>query len=471
MRATPAPVLCALLLAAACAPPPPAWELPPPPPSEAPVVRPGALEKSELANGMRVLMLEDRRLPRVVLSLSVRRGEASVPLEQAGLAPFTADLMERGAGERDALALAQAVEEIGASLFVFADWDAMGVRVSGLSRDLERLLEILADVALRPRLEPEEAERLRGETLAALQRAADNPATLAAWNTARVLYPGHRYGRPEAGVLESVAGLDAVAARDLHARWFVPANGIFSASGDFDPRQLESRVAALFGGWSGGEPPPPGPPPPAQTPLARQIVIVDRPDQEQAHIVLAHEGIARTDPERIPAQLVNAVLGGSGFSSRLMQSVRAEAGLAYGVWSGFDLRREPGPFLVSTSTRVPETRRVLDLLLAETERMRREPPGPSELGDAQTLAVGEFALGLETSDAVVASLVDLDVYGLPEDSLDTYRARVRAVTAAEAAGVTTRLLHPERMAIVLVGPATALEPLVRDLGPVEVVQP
>ena len=463
-------LLAAVLLAAACAPRP-AWELPPPRPSDAPVVRAGALHRAELPNGLRMLMLEDRRLPRVVLGLTVRRGEASVPVAQAGLASFSADLMERGAGERDALGLAQAVEEIGASLSVFAGWDAIGVRVSGLSRDLERLLEILADVTLRPRLEPEEAERLRGETLAALQRAADDPATLAAWNTARALYPDHRYGLPESGALETVAGLDAPAARDLHARWFVPADAIFSASGDFDAAALEARVAALFGSWSGGSPPAAGPPPPVRTPSAPQVVIVDRPDLEQARIVLAHEGIARTDPERIPAQLVNAVLGGGGFSSRLMRSVRAEAGLTYGVHSGFSLRREPGPFLISTSTRVPETRRVVDLLRAGVESMRTRPPDAAELGDAQMLAVGEFALGLETSAAVMGALVDMDVHGLPEDSLDTYRSRVRAVTPRDAARVAERLLHPDRMVLVLVGPAEQLEPLVADLGPVEVVQP
>jgi zinc protease len=464
-------LLGAVLAFGACAAPRPAWELPPPPASDAPLVRPGALERSELPNGMRVLTLQDRRLPRIALGLTVRRGEASVPLAQAGLASFTADLMERGAGDRDALALAQAVEGIGASLSVFAGWDSMGVRVSGLSRDLDQLLEILADVALRPRLEPAEAERLRGETLAALQRARDDPATLAAWNTARALYPEHRYGLPQAGVPESVAGLDALAAQDLHARWFVPSNAIFSASGDFERADLDARVAALFGGWTGGDPPSPGPPPPAETPAARRVVIVDRPDLEQTHITLAHEGIARTDPERIPVQLMNAVLGGSGFSSRLMKSVRAEAGLAYGVGSGFSLRRQPGPFLVSTSTRVPETRRVVDLLLAGIEGMRGQPPERSELRNAQMLAVGEFSLGLETSAAVVASLVDLDVYGLPEDSLDTYRARVRAVTPAETAEAAKRLLHPERMAIVLVGPADRLEPLAEGLGPVEVVQP
>jgi zinc protease len=463
--------LLALWLALSCAAPRPAWELPPPPPRDAPVARPEALRRTGLENGLRVLLLEDRRLPRVVLGITLRRGAASESPGSAGLASFTADLMERGAGDRDALALAQAVEELGASLAVFAGWDSMGVHVSGLARDADRLLEILADVARRPRFEAGEAERVRGETLAALERALDDPGTLAAWHVSRAIYGDHRYGLPQGGSPETVSALDAEAARAFHRDVFVPSDAIFSASGDFEPEVLLARVQALFGDWQGAAPPADAPPPPDPAPAARRVVIVDRPDLEQSHVSLGHEGISRTDDERIAAQLLNDALGGSGFSSRLMQRLRAEEGLTYGVWSGFSLRRAAGPFLVSTSTRVPETRRVIDLMLAELEGARVRPPGADELRDAQMLAVGEFALGLETSGAVAAALVDLDVYGLPEDSLDTYRARVRAVTTAEVARTAERLLHPERAAIVLVGPAAELRTQAEGLGPVEIVQP
>ena len=168
---------------------------------------------------------------------------------------------------------------------------------------------------------------------------------------------------------------------------------------------------------------------------------------------------------------MNAVVGGSGFSSRLMATLRSDEGLTYGVYSGFSLRRSPGPFLVSTFTEVASVRRALDLLLGELERGRADPPAESELSWARTLAAGRFSMGLETSAAVADGLVDLDVYGLPRDSLDTYRARVRALTEAEVAKAAQDYLHPERAAIVLVGPSAELVPQVEDLGPVEVVIP
>jgi zinc protease len=464
----------ALALGLGCANPlvrRPAWELAPPPAHEAPVVQAGALHRSELPNGLRVIALEDHRLPRISFGVTLRRGAASERLERAGLALFMAELMERGAGDRDALALAQAVDQLGASLSVTSGWDATTVGVAGLSRDVDALFGILGDVVLRPRFDAREATRAREEMLASLEQAKDDPETLAARNLARALYPGHRYGLPREGSPETVKGFDAAAARALHARLFVPNDAILWVAGDFELERFLARAVEVFGPWPRGTVVDAGPPPPQPAPAARRVVIVDRPDLEQARIAFGHEGIARTDPDRVAVSLMNDLLGGGGFSSRLMDALRAEAGLTYAVGSGFSLRRERGPFHVSTFTRVPEARRTLDLALAEIERFRREPPDEAELQDARALAVGEFSLGLETSDAVVASLVDLDVHGLPEDSLDTYRARVRATTPAQVAALVERLLHPERAAIVLVGPAEALRPQLEGLGPIQVVAP
>jgi len=449
----------------------PVWEQPPPPVIDAPVVQPGALHRAELENGLRILVLEDHRLPRVSFTLTLRHGEASLPAEQAGLASLTAELLKRGAGARDALALASATDELGASLGAGAGWDSIGVGVAGLSRDEDTLLAILADVVLRPRFDPREAQRARSERLAALERAKDDPATLMNWHAARALYSGHRYGVPSEGTPESVARFDARVARDLHRRFFVPNDAVFAVVGDVETQDVLARVRRAFGAWGRGPVVGDGEPPPPQVPPARRVIVVDQPDLVQARVLITHEGIARSDPDRVAAGLLNSVVGGSGFSSRLMARVRSDAGLTYSVGSGFSLRRAPGPFVTSTFTRVPEVRRVIDLLLGELERARSEPPSEAELVSARALAVGEFALGLETSGAVMSSLVDLDVYGLPEDSLDSYRGRVRATTADQTAALAQRLFHPERTLIVLVGPAAELTPQLEGLGPVEVIKP
>jgi zinc protease len=391
--------------------------------------------------------------------------------DRAGLAGFTAELMKRGAGDRDSLELASAIDALGSVLSVHAGWDSITAQIWGLTRDLDSLLGILGDVVLRPRFDESEALRARGELLAAFERASVDPHHLERRFAAAALYPNLRAGLPLSGSPETVSVLDSAAAREFHARMFVPNNAILFASGDLDARDLLDRVGAAFGSWPAGEIPDVGPPLPAPTPTERRILIVDRPDLSQTRITLAHEGIARTNPDRIAANLLSQALGGSGFSSRLMQRVRADAGLTYGVNSRFTLLRGGGTFSIATFTRVAEVRRVIDLLLAEFERARREPPMGSELEKMRALAVGQFALGMETSDAVLDSLVNLNVHGLPENSLDTYRSRVRAVTAADVKRLASRLLHPDRAAIVLVGPAEDLTPQLEGLGPIEVVQP
>jgi zinc protease len=243
------------------------------------------------------------------------------------------------------------------------------------------------------------------------------------------------------------------------------------AAGDFEHADLERRVREAFGSWPSGSVPEPVATPSLPAPRARRIVVVDKPELSQARIIVSHEGLTRADPQRTAAGLMNAVLGGSGFSSRLMKRVRAEEGLTYGVYSGFGLRRATGPFLVDTFTKVATARETLDLVLSEIERMRSEPPDAKELADAKSLQVGSFALSLETSGQVVTSLVNLDVYGLPEDSLDTFRTRVRAVSQQQVATLARELLHPERAAIVLLGPAEELLPQLEDLGSIEVVTP
>jgi zinc protease len=459
------------LLALGCALPfaRPAWELPPPPPRDAPVVEDGRLHREELPNGVRVLLLEDRRLPAFALGVVTARGAGVESIDEAGLASFTAELMERGAGPRKALELAAVVDALGASLQVSADWDAISAQVSGLSQDADALFDVLADVVLRPRFDADEAERVRDEQLAALRQAADDPATLLGWHFAKALFAGHRYGLPEPGTPESVARLDAADARAFHRRVFTPASAIVFASGDLEREKLLAHIRATYGPWQGPPPPDPGSEPPP--PPARRVVVVDRPDLGQAQIAVGHGGIARADPRRLEAQLLNAALGGGGFSSRLMARIRAEEGLTYGIGSQFVQRHRPGPFAVFTFTRVPKVGEVVKAILEELERIEREPPGSDELGRVQSQRVGQFALALETSSDVAAALVDLDVYGLPRDSLDSYRRRVRAVTPDQVAAVARELIDAERASIVAVGPAELLRPQLEPFGPVEVVRP
>jgi len=451
----------------------PAWEQPPPPPAEGPIVQGDALHRTSLANGLTILILEDHGLPRVSLGLELRRGSGSVDPAKAGVAAIATEVMQRGAGERDSLALAKIVEDVGASLSVSASWDTTGISLSGLSADRALLLEILADVSLRPRFDSDEFDRAVAEHQAGLVGAQDDPATLIRWHALRAFYEGHRYGLPQGGTAETVAALSVEDAKAYWADRFVPRNAIFWAVGDVDADAIAQEVEALFGGLADGSVIPNTEPTPEKTPLARRIIVVDKPELGQARIIIGHEGIERTEPLRIPIDLMNDALGGSGFSSRLMKRVRSDEGLTYGVGSGYSLRSVAGPFSVSTFTRVEKVREVVDLLLEEMNGIRSDRPvSADELTKFISYNVGRFGLSLETSASVLGSLVDLDVNGLPNDSLDTYRSRLRAVTLEDVRAVAQSHLHPDRAAIILLGPASEIVPQMDGLGAeVEVWQP
>jgi len=466
--------LAIALLLSACgrAAPRPAWEEPPPPPAVGPIVSAEFLHRATLPNGIEIIVLEDTRLPRISLGMTVRRGAGSVDAAKAGVAALAAEVMQRGAGDRDGLALAQVIEDVGASLSVSASWDATTVSLSGLSKDRALFEEILADVTLRPRFDETEFEKARGEHVAGLAAALDEPATLVRWHFLRALYDGHRYGLPEEGSPETLTSIHVEDARAYWQTRFVPRNAIFWAVGDVEAKAFIREIRARFGGLPDVRPGPDTPAPPARTPEARRVVVVDKPDLVQAQILIGHEGIARSEPERIPIDLMNDALGGSGFSSRLMKVVRGQNGLTYGIGSGFSLRRQPGPFQISTFTKIDTVRRVIDLVLEEMEAIRESRPiDETELAKFVSYSVGSFGLSLETSGAVLASLVDLEVHGLPEDSLDTFRGRVGAVDLEQVRAAAKARLHPERVVIVVLGPAKDLVPQLEGLGPIEVVKP
>lgn len=446
-----------------------AWELPAPVVAEKSLVDPARLHRATLANGLQILVLEDRRLPEVSAGFVALRGSALEAREEVGVAAFTATLMGRGAGARDALALAAAIEDLGADLAVSSDWDTLEVGVSGLSRDLDALFEVLTDVVRRPRFDAADAKRVVAEQRAALAAAKDDPATLALQHLMRALYGAHRFGTPANGEDAVVARFGPRDARAFHARVATPAGGILWATGDVDAGVFLARAERAFGDWRGAPlAPAPAPPP---VPEKRRVVIVERPELGQAQVAIGHEGIARSDERRLAAQLLNTAFGNGGFSARLMARIRAAEGLTYGISSQFVQRAAPGPFVITTFTRVPEVGKLLASTFAELERVRSEPPAGAELEKARRLRVGGFPLALETSEAVLTALLDLDVYGLPRDTLDTYRARMRAISEAQIAQTALDLIHPERASIVVVGPADALREPLAKYGEVEVASP
>lgn len=443
-------------------------------PPEPGAVRPFELPPIEplgLENGLALKVLRQDRLPVATLALVLDAGEAAVGPEEAGLAVLTGEALEGGTRQRDADALARALEGIGADLAVRTGWDATTVSLTVLPERLEEALDLLSDVVRRPAFPQAEVERIRGQQQAALRQRVMNPGQVAEDAAMRWIFAeGVPFGRPLPGTVESLARMGPEEARGFVERRYGPAGGGLVAVGDLEPDRLIRGVEEAFGDWPA---PVEGPAEVEASSAARhrRVVLVDRPKAVQSELRIGHVGVARASPDYFPLQLFNTILGGA-FTSRLNLKLREERGFTYGVRSYFSFRRAPGPFLVGTAVGTEQTPQAVADALGEMEGLVEEGPTEAEVEAARDYLSGIFPLRFETTAQTAARLTELVVHGLPDDFLATYRDRIAGVTREEVHDAGRRTVRPEELLVLVVGDAEALEEPLRalDVGPVEVVE-
>jgi predicted Zn-dependent peptidase len=383
------------------------------------------------------------------------------------MADFVADLMDEGAGGRDALELAGAVEALGAALGVRSGWEALQVEMEVLRPRLGEALGLMADVVARPDFPPAEIERKREELLTDLARARDE-ARIIAGNAFSSLVFGarHPYGRlPNRDAAAAFTREEMISFHDAFVR---PDGATLVLVGDVSAAVAQPIVERAFGGWPSGTLRPPAAPAAPATP-ATTIYLVDKPGAPQSEIRIGHPGVARDDPDYFPVLVLNTVLGGS-FTSRLNSNLREEHGYSYGARSSFTMLRGAGPFQASAAVVSEKTDSSVVEFFRELERMRAEPVPQAELERAKNY----LALGLprrfETAGGVAGQLADLAVYDIGEAFYADYVDRVMAVTAADVQRVARERIGPDRSVVVVVGDRATVEEGLRglDLGRVEI---
>jgi zinc protease len=464
---------------------PPAPELlradrvPPAPPRPAPgAPRPyrfPAFERRTLPNGLRLVVAPAPKLPVVSVSAVVDAGAAAEPAGQDGVAALAARALTEGAGALDAVALTERVERLGATIDAGADWDTAVVSMTTLTQHLDEAFALFADVLVRPAFPEREVERLRQERLADLLHLMTEPRGLAEDAFARATYSAaSRYARPEGGDRAAVEGLTTEAVRAFHAARYVPAATTLVVVGDVTADAAAALVERALGGWAGADAAPADEAaratlgrPAADT---RRTVLVHKADAPQSELRVGHVGVPRTHPDYFPLTVMNAILGGL-FNSRVNLNLRETHGYTYGAHSGFDWRTAAGPFVVSSAVQSGATDKAVVEVLKEVQRIRDEPVADDELSLATSYLDGVFPIRYETTSAIAGALVNLVIFGLPDDYYDRYRERVRAVTVADVQRVAREHLRPEELQIVVVGdPAQVREPLTAlGLGPVSVL--
>ncbi|MEP6818468.1 MAG: pitrilysin family protein [bacterium] len=406
-----------------------------------------------LPNGLVVIVVEDSRLPLISYRLAFRTGDAHDPPELPGLMDMLTGLLTEGTDSRTSRQIADEVARLGATLQAGANSDHTTVAASSLTVFGDEVLELLADVALRPVFPESEVELTKQNTKESLKQQRAQPSFLAGEMVARVMFGEHPY-HVTSPTIESVDATTRERLVEFHRLTFVPNNAVLFVAGDVHQSSVLHQVENLFGGWQ------PGnligdnfPAPPVRT--SRAAYIVDRPGSTQTNIVIANAGITRTSPDYFPMLLMHTVLGANA-SSRVFMNLREDKGYTYGAYSSLDARRTAGTFRATAEVRTPVTGDSLKEFFYELNRIRNEPVSEKEMGDAKSYLTGVFPLRLETQEGLVDQLLQIKMLGLPEGYLETYRNRVQEVTISQVQEVAKKYVRPDEAAIVIVGDGAQL---------------
>lgn len=429
---------------------------------------PPEAERVVLDCGATLYLLRDPRLPLFSFQGMARAGSAYDPEGKEGLAALTAEVMRTGgtagmsAGEVD-----RRLEFMGAELAVDVDRDGAALDLSCLSRDTAGALGIALDLLLRPAFAPEKIELRKEQAREAIRRWNDEPGQIISREFRRLVYGRHPYAHP---VIGEPGSMDAIARGDLvafHRAQFAPSGMIFGAAGDFDRDALLKGLNAAFGAKASPAPPLP---PPVEGKTARAVHLI-RKRTEQAHLAAGHAGIRRDDPDYFPVMILNEILGGGVFSSRMLERIRSAEGLAYSAGTQFTAEVQAGLFRASCQTKEATAVEALGIMLEEMERIRTGLVTEEELDRAKDSYVNSFVFNFTSPSQVVGQMIGIEFMGLPRDYLATYLGKVGAVTREDVLRAARKHLRPDAAVIIVLGEGERLSSSLERFGPVTPLTP
>ncbi|MCC6242789.1 MAG: insulinase family protein [Gemmatimonadaceae bacterium] len=425
-----------------------------------------------LSNGLRIVVAPMHAYPVVTILAVVEAGATRDPRNIEGVAQLATRALNEGTRSMNALELTQRLENLGSTLDTGADWDSAIVQLTALSSRVEDGFAVLAEVLREPAFPEHELERMRGERLSDLSQLRTDPRALADIFFSRLLYvPASRFARLAGGDEGSImrATRDELVA--YHEAYYCPNATALMIAGDITVEEAVRQASRRFGDWQGNAPPVTEPHD-AQRFADRRVHVIHKADAPQSELRVGHVAVPRLHDDYFPLVVMNAILGGL-FSSRMNLNLREEHAYTYGAHSAFDWRRAASPFEVSTAVETAVTAAALQEILKEFERIREGPVTEAELSLATSYLIGVFPIRFETTAEVAGGLANVEIFRLPTNYFDTYRDRVRAVTADDVLRVARTHLDPSRLQMVVVGDASAIrEPLAAlGVGAVTVYDP
>lgn len=429
---------------------------------------PPAIERVVMANGLTVFLLEDHELPLIEARVITRVGSIYEPAEQVGLASLTGTVMRTGGTTTvpgDALD-----EELESKAMVIETGIGTEMGTASLSclrEDVERGVELLADVLRHPAFPQEKIDLAVNQMREQIRRRNDDPQEIARREFRWLLYgQDNPWAR-----LPSMATLDAIGREDLvafHSAWYHPNNTMLGVAGDFERDAMLALIERHFGDWP-AVPVEIPPPPPVPDTVQPGLHFIHRPDVNQSNIRLGHWGVPRHHPDEFPIKVMNFIYGASGFTSRLMREVRSNRGLTYGIGGlvGEDTVR--GVFFVATFTKSESTADCIRVIEEVTRQFQAEPPTAEELALAKDSEANSFVFRFDQAISIVNERMVLEFHGYPEDYLATYLDKIQAVSAEDVQRAAQAHIDPDELVILVVGNQAELGDQLSSLGEVHPV--
>jgi predicted Zn-dependent peptidase len=403
----------------------------------------------KLSNGIKVHLLQDTELPIVNVVAFIKAGSIWEPKEKAGLAGITGSAIRSGGTKKRAPdQLDEILERKAISVETMIGEENGKASLSVLSKDLNEGLEIFADVLRNPRFDQDRFELSKARVLDSIRRENDDPTHIADRELRSRIYAGSPYGvKP---TLETVKAITAKDAANFHSAYVRPSSVILGVTGDFDEAALLARLEEVFKDWNAG------PAVYAEIPRVKEGdeggVYVAAKKLPQAVIRMGHLGMKRSDPDYHASRVLDEILGGNGFASRIMQKVRVEKGLAYSAWSyNMAGRWEPGTFIMGAETKTVSAGEVINIMKSEAGRIRTEQVTAEELKIAKDSIVNSFIFIFDKPERLLEQRMIIDYYGMPDDYLETFRDKIVSVSAVDVMESAKKRLRPDGLKIVIVG--------------------
>jgi zinc protease len=421
--------------------------------------------RARLSNGLEVVLVESHTIPKFHGDLYFRSGNVAAIDRGPGLAEITATVARTGTKKRASRQIEEDLRRLGADLATSAGSDTSAISFAGLSEFAEPLLGMVDELAREAAFPEAEFERERRQKLEEVKLERTQPGFLAGERLRKVLFGAHPYSQVSPSE-EQVAAYKRDDLLSVYREFYTPENGLLLLVGDFQPEAMLKTAEKVFGAWHGKKPEAKPMPAPAH-PRGRRVYLVHLPGAVQTQILAGCHAITRKHPDWIRLGLTNSLYGGA-FNSRLVMNIREDKGYTYSPRSGVNALRQHGYFTVSAAVRNDVVAASLTEIFYEMDKLRSVPVPEQELLDAQNYLTGVFSMGLATQNGLLGQVAVVALNELPDDYLETYRAKVRALTPVDLIETARKYLDSANMQIVVVGDRTQIESQAALFGELEI---